>query len=176
MGQSNLKLEYLQKYSVGKTFVETGTFLGDTVNLAKEFGFKKIHSIEIDEKLYELNKKNFENDNSIKIWQGDSIFVLKEILKEIEEPSSFWLDAHASGPLKGNPNAPCPLEFELSLIFSNSNNHTIFIDDCRLFGSLEWGFVKKENVISIIKKANPNYNLYYLDGHCENDILCACVN
>ena len=174
--ESNLRLEYLEKYAVGNTFIETGTFLGHTVNLAKKFGFKNIHSIEIDEKLYELNKKNFENDDSIKIWQGDSIFVLEKILKNINEPSTFWLDAHASGPLKGNSNAPCPLEFELNSIFSNSNNHTIFIDDCRLFGSSEWGFVKKESVISIINKANSNYKLHYLDGHSKDDILCASVN
>ena len=175
MAQSNLKIEYLQKYAVGENFIETGTYLGETVRLAKEFGFKFIHSIEIDKKLYELNSDNFKSDDSIKIWEGDSVFVLEEILKDFKEQATFWLDAHASGPLTGNMYAPCPLELELNKIFNNSISHTILIDDCRLFGSAEWGFVRKENVISIIKNANPNYNIYYLDGHTKEDILCACI-
>jgi hypothetical protein len=176
MAKSNLKIEYLKEYAIGNTFIETGTYLGHTVELAKEFGFNFVHSIEIDENLYDLNKKKFESDKSIKIWQGDSIFVLDQIMKEINEPSTFWLDAHASGPLLGNSNFPCPLKLELNKIFCKKiNTHTIFIDDCRLFESHEWGFVKKEDVVSIIKEANPNYNLYYLDGHIKEDILCACI-
>jgi len=190
---THLNIDYFEKYAVGDTFVETGTYMGDTVRLAKQFGFKKIHSIEINEALYMKNKKDFENDESIKIWFGDSIDIIPEIMKEIESQATFWLDAHASGPLGGGRFGPCPLELELKSILGTEmikfkdgqlgksflkrpvNTHTLFLDDKRLMGTQEWGNIDENRVMNLIKLINKDYKIIYLDGHVPNDIICASV-
>jgi hypothetical protein len=193
MIDSHLTIEYLQKYAVGDTFIETGTYMGDTVRLAKEYGFKKIHSIEINEALYMKAKKDFENDDSIKIWFGDSIDLIPEIMKEVDGEATFWLDAHASGPLAGGRFGPCPLEMELKSICGTEmikfkdgqlgksferrsvNTHTLFLDDRRLMGTPEWGNVSEAKITEMIKIINKDYKIVYLDGHVSNDVICATV-
>lgn len=173
---SHLTLEYLRKYDNGDTFVETGTYVGDTVKLALIKGYKTIHTIELNNDLYDNAVKMFRDPVRVKLWRGDTIDCLKEIITTIEGPATFWLDAHASGPLAGGKSGPAPVLDELDIIATHScKEHTIFIDDCRLFGTAEWSFVKKEDAIKKILQINPNYNIVYLDGHIQEDILCATI-
>ena len=172
---SNLKLEYIEQYGNTDVFIETGTHLGDTVEIMKSH-FKKVHSIELNKELYRNATKRFLFDNNVVIWYGDSPEVLQSILKTINVKSTFWLDGHASGPLGGGNYGNCPLPHELEVIKNHFiKNHTIFIDDVRLFGCAEWEFVQQETVLNILKEINPNYTITYLDGYIENDILVAYV-
>ena len=93
---SHLNLDYLQKYGNGEIFIETGTYLGDTVKLALSSGYKKIHSIELDLDLFQKAQEMFKNDDRVTIWYGDSVDCLDNIMKDITSPATFWLDAHAS--------------------------------------------------------------------------------
>ena len=167
-----LNHEYLKDFSKGDTFIETGTYLGDTVELADLFGFKYIHSIEIDKSLYELCADRFKDKEHIKIWHGDSIDVLQNIMNEVKGQATFWLDAHASGPLLGG-KVSCPLVQEINIIGKHRDDHIIFIDDCRLFGSEEWGHLRKEDVVDTIFNINPRYRFRYVDGFLSNDIMIA---
>lgn len=174
---SHLSPEYLSKYGNGDIFIETGTHFGDTVQLALDFGYNTIHSIELNADLYNKAVERFKNNSQVKIWLGDSIDKLKEIIEIIgDSPATFWLDAHASGHLVGGKSGGSPVIDELSLILdSQRNHHTIFIDDKRLFGSAEWSFVTENQAIELIKKINPNYNIHHLDGHIPGDVLCATI-
>ena len=188
----HLKLDYLNQYAGGLTFIETGTYMGAGVKRALEYGFRNIHSIEIDDNFYELNVNQFKENSEVRLWHGDSVELLPEIMKEIgEDEAVFWLDAHASGPLKGGIHGPSPLlnelritSGELSLSFDKGemkptfikrkvNTHTIFIDDRRLLGSAEWGFVKEQDVMMLLNFINPEYKFFFLDGHVQEDIICA---
>jgi len=193
---SHLTTEYLDKYGQGKTIIETGTFEGETVKLLQEYGkFDNILSIEINEALYLAAYNMFKNDPRVKLYLGDSIDVLKKIVPHLSEASTFWLDAHASGPYKGG-TYPSPLIQELQIIanmkatemtistvngFSQKKgeanpwrtDHTIFIDDKRLMGSQEWGGVSYTEVMETLNKINPNYNIFLLNGHEPNDVICA---
>lgn len=190
---SNLKIEYFQKYGSGKVFVETGTYLGDTVQLALDAGYEIIHTIEVDQGMYDKCYDRFKDNPKVKLWLGDSVDLIPKIAEELTEPATFWLDAHASGPLTGGKYAPCPLVLELNAICgkkkikitqngsesyfekSSIDTHTIMIDDRRLFGSAEWGHVQEKQIMNILNNINSNYNIYYLDGHQANDIICATV-
>lgn len=173
---SHLTPEYLSKYGNGETFVETGTYMGDTVLLAIESGFKNIHSIELNGTLYEQAVKKFSENKNVKLWQGDSIDCLEEIVSSLDSPATFWLDAHASGPMPGGKSGGSPVIDELNIIMKSSiKEHTIFIDDRRLFGSSEWSYVKELDAMDLIKKINPNYKIHLLDGHIENDVICATI-
>ena len=85
---------YKNKYGLN-VLVETGTFMGDTVEYFKD-RMKKIISIELAEDLAKRAQKRFENNQNIKIINGDSGKVLKDIVKEINEPILFWLNGHYS--------------------------------------------------------------------------------
>lgn len=190
----NLKREYLEKYAVGDTFIETGTYQGETVKLALDFGFKRIHTIEINEELYHMNVEQFKNNPEVKIWFGDSVDCVPEIVAELDNThATFWLDAHASGPLPGGRHGPCPLVLELKSIMGEEvltfngptmergfkrhpvNTHTIFIDDRRLLGTAEWGFVSEETVTNLLLEINSSYKIRLLDGHQTNDIIAASL-
>lgn len=173
---SHLTLEYLSKYGNGHTFVETGTYLGDTVQLAIDANFQHIHSTELDNDLCVAAAKLFEDKPQVNIWHGDSVDTLKDILNCIDGPATFWLDAHASGHLPGGKSGGSPVLDELRVIATHPcKEHTIFIDDRRLFGSNEWSGVKEQDALDILKTINPMYNFYYLNGHIPGDILCATV-
>jgi hypothetical protein len=174
--ESHLTLDYLFRYGNGKVFIETGTYKGDTVKLALDAGFEFVHSIELDRDLYEKAYEMFKNEDRVKIWFGDSVDCLTEIINKIDEPATFWLDAHASGDLKGGKSGGSPVIDELNIISQHKHkNNTIFIDDRRLFGSAEWSFVDEETAMRLIREINPEYNIHYLNGHTVDDVICATV-
>lgn len=177
---SHLKQSYLDKYAHGDTFFETGTYLGQTVELVRlsTRHFRKIYSVELDQKLAENATALFKNDARISIIQGDSVDAISSVIKTegVENPMTFWLDAHASGPLVGGKTGPCPLREELKAIKETGRtDHTIFIDDRRLFGTAEWGGVTEKEIMDLLTEINPNYTIIYLNGEQPNDIICATV-
>lgn len=172
---SHLTEEYINSYcSTRDVFVETGTYLGDTVRLAKHCGFKMIHSIELDEELCKRATDMFKDDPSITIWHGDSVDCLPSILQTFTGPATFWLDAHASGEFPGGRTGGSPVIDELKIIQGHVNHdHTIFIDDRRLFESAEWSGVKEEDAIALLRDMNPKYAIKLLNGHVPLDVICA---
>ena len=178
----NLNLKYLQTFAKGKTFVETGSHAGWTLYLAKTYGFENIHGIELHPDWVKECQDRFSADNNIKIYAGESPDVLRELCPSLTEPTTFWLDAHSSGPtLPGGKYGGCPLVQELeSISLSPCKDHVLFIDDVRLFNTHEWDFLPKEKVIEAIYNINPNYKLSYIDGLEDgtfpNDILVATVD
>jgi len=177
---SHLKIDYIQKYGQFDAFIETGTYLGQTVELIRNSGlpFEEIYSIELEPTLAKNARKYFAGDTRVFIVEGDSVDIVSKICSQKldNKNATFWLDAHASGPLKGGRTGPNPLVEELEAIRQTGNpNHTILIDDRRLFGSGEWGFLKEEKVMEMLNKINPNYTILYLDGEVPEDIICATV-
>jgi predicted nucleic acid-binding protein len=55
-------------------------------------------------------------------------------------------------------------------------NHTILIDDVRMFNTIEWNNIGHDNVIKLIMEINENYKISYYDSpHGNNDILLAKI-
>ena len=124
---------YLKKYKI-KNFVETGTFLGDT--LAYIAADKNIlcTSIELSDFYYQLNTKRFKSYKNVNLINGDSGTILKELSKSIELPTLFWLDGHYSGGDTGKGVLETPISIELdSILNSNIPGHVILVDDARCF-------------------------------------------
>ena len=177
-----LNLDYLKQFAKGKTFVETGSHAGWTLVLAKAYGFDEIYGIELHPTWVAECKDRFKEDNAIKIYEGESPDILQKLSPSFKEPVTFWLDAHASGvTLPGGKYGGCPLVQELEAInLSPCKDHTLFIDDVRLFGTHEWDFLEKEKVIEAIYNINSNYKITYIDGMEDgtfpNDILVATID
>lgn len=183
---SHLSLEYLKQYKKGDIFIETGTYRGDTVYIALEADFDRIYSCEIYKGLFDAAVELFKENSKVIIKEMESPEFIKYVLQNIalddkvgypitHLPCTFWLDAHASGPLGGGSSVGTPLLDELKAIrdFSNNKEHTILIDDKRLFGCGEWGGVKLDDAMKLIYEINPDYKIVYLDGVIEKDIICA---
>ena len=165
----------LEKYGAGDIFVETGTYIGETVDMILSFKkYKNIHTIELNEGLYNDAVAKYKGNKRVTCWQGDSIDCLKTIVENLDTPATFWLDAHASGELVGGKSGGSPVLDELDIIASSKvKDHTIIIDDCRLFGTAEWSYVNKEDAVNKIMSINPDYKIHYLDGHARKDVLWA---
>jgi hypothetical protein len=174
-----IRLQLLKDYAVGSTFIETGSMEGWTMNTALTYGFEVMHGIELMQKYYEFSINFLANHPNVHFYLGESPDILPEIVKNLNEPATFWLDAHASGPdIPGGKYGACPLVQELQAIsLSPCKDHVIMIDDVRLFGSHGWDFLEKQIVLNEIFKINPNYKIFYADGEEDgsfpNDILIA---
>ncbi len=111
-------------------FVETGTFLGQTVAGVADL-FDRCFTIELSRKLWERASSALASANNVSCLWGDSAVLLPEVLLQIDEPALFWLDAHASGGDTSH-SARDPIFDELAAIYSHPvKRHVILIDDAR---------------------------------------------
>jgi hypothetical protein len=161
------KERFFEKYP-NSIFIETGSCIGDGIQLALYAGFKTIYSIELAPSLHQHCVDRYKDCHNVHLIFGDSKILLEELLKDIEEPVTFWLDAHASGgETVGGPITA--LFKELEAIGKHSiKTHTILIDDIRCWGC-------NEQLIEILCNINPKYNITFEDGFIPNDILVAKV-
>jgi hypothetical protein len=124
---------HLTKYSIDD-FIETGTFLGDTLGYIAESGVR-CTSIELSRELYEAAHKRFTRYQNVRLVQGDSGQMLPELLKEIEGPVLFWLDGHYSSGITASGETQTPISAELQAILGHTiKRHVILIDDAHCFG------------------------------------------
>jgi hypothetical protein len=177
-----LSISYLNKFAQGSVFIETGCSEGWTLSRAKEFGFSQIYGIELQSNFITHCKDKFKNDSTIKIIEGDSPDILREICTTLTEKATFWLDAHESGSDLASPiYGRCPLLEELLAInLSPIKDHVLMIDDIRLLNTHQFDFLQIEQVMEAIYNINPNYIITYIDGMEDgsfpNDILIATVD
>jgi hypothetical protein len=184
MSASTELFKYFNKNNV---FVETGAMLGNGIQQALDAGYSKIISIEYSEYHANFCKNRFLNNLNVTVIHGDSSKILYDIIKDIEEPITFWLDAHYSGcgdysnyvPTACGINESSLIE-ELDQIKKHKlNTHTIMIDDIRCWVKSTKTSPEVLNLINFdkidlenkIKNINSNYVLEYVDGWVEKDIL-----
>jgi hypothetical protein len=153
--------EYQQKYGY-TTLVETGTYLGDMVEAQKKH-FKKIISIELGIELSKRAQRRFRNSKNVLIKQGDSGEVLKDVMKELQEPAIFWLDGHYSSGITAKGEKECPVFEELEAIFNNKKlDHILLIDDARCFVG-ENDYPTIENLTEYVQKKHAAYKVEVKD-------------
>jgi len=116
------------------TFVETGTFEGASVALARPY-FKALHTVELSAEHYAKAADRFREDPAVEVRLGDSVTFLRALAPRLEKTSTlYWLDAHwcaAEGASSGR--SECPLLGELEAIGRLNGKSVVVIDDARLF-------------------------------------------
>ena len=175
------------KGNLNPCFIETGTHDGQGVLSALRYGYKDIHSVEIQERLFEqtaglflsgltfMNYKELEietyaskdffsmalgDDTRISLYRGDSVELLPMILQRIKSKSTFWLDAHYSGGLTGHSkvSGKMPLFEEVEALKQHDiRDHTIMIDDIPQFEEYYPGDLSR--LKSEIYEINENYTI-----------------
>ena len=121
-----------------RTFVETGTNDGDTIEgvIGKSPPWTSVYSVEADEEKYHAALKKFAGDPRVHIYFGDSAEVLPTLpvwgQKDANLPAPktlFFLDAHP-----GDPDEPSPIRGELAWCLAHASKESIIlIDDARWF-------------------------------------------
>ena len=164
----------LDDYTKYTCFIESGTFMGETI-FALEHYFDKLYTIELSEKYYNDTTKKY-NGNKINFILGDSSTVFGSLLPNITEKCIFFLDGHWSGNDTGRSTVDCPLNEEIAHINHLFKNEAIIIiDDFRLFGldkssgklDEDWSNINKENLLNILKSRINK--VYHLDSEFAKD-------
>ena len=116
-----------------RRFVETGTYLGNTVEVIARMGLA-CHTIEIDPAIHARAQAVLGHLRNIDFILGDSGAEIPRLLATIDAPTCFWLDGHYSGGVTGSAAEETPISAELDAILAHRvRTHTILIDDARLF-------------------------------------------
>ncbi len=123
---------YLRAYKL-EQFVETGTYLGDTLEYIAREGVGCM-SIELSEQLYAAAMRRFAGFENVKLILGDSAQEMPKLLTHLGKPALFWLDGHYSGGLTARGGKDSPIIAELEAISNHPiAGHVILIDDARCF-------------------------------------------
>ncbi len=185
---------------MSKVFIETGTFLGDTI--AREVATNKwshLHTVDIDKRLFRAAAKRFRDEPRITCHHGSSPDVLSLII-DPTQVTHFYLDAHRTGTneqarqLTGRDytrhdksRGECPLLDELAVIlaFDWTTLPRIVIDDAQNFvpGKGFWRTGPSQEydaaqwpTMEQIAAQLPNYSLDIVNDHRKrNTAIVATV-
>jgi hypothetical protein len=116
-----------------RTFVETGTFRGETIEFMLP-ETEEIHSVELSDQLHAAAVEKFKDRPRVHLHKGDSGTVLPQIVNGLTKPALIWLDAHYSAKVTAHGPEETPILAELRAVFGCSKvPHVILIDDAREF-------------------------------------------
>jgi hypothetical protein len=139
-----------------KTFVETGTFQGETI-FRMEPLFESLITIELDPSLHAMCRRRYQG-SKIEFILGDTTIALQNLVPRLLKPVVFFLDAHYSGGITECGEKHCPLLDEVAIISAGCLPAAIvIIDDFRLFGKgpnqgceENWLDISKESVLDLV--------------------------
>ncbi|MDD5329776.1 MAG: hypothetical protein PHX38_07215 [Sulfuricella sp.] len=153
------------------TWVETGTFLGDTTALLA-LESKAVHTIEPEQTLFRQAEARFRDNPCIHVIHGLSESVFPILLPTLRGKVNFWLDGHYSGGITHQGPTDCPVRDELANIEKNLalfESVTVLIDDIRCFDPSIPLYADYPDVNYLVDWARKN-NLRW---HIEHDIFVA---
>ena len=127
-------LRELQRILGATQFVETGSFRGDSLEIAQEL-FTRCLSIEMSPEYHEAVRRRFAHAAHVTVFLGDSPVVLRAQRAAFSgQATFFWLDAHWCAAVNAaGEKSQCPLLDELAAIGPLHPRSAILIDDARLF-------------------------------------------
>ncbi len=129
------QVRLLEQGLANATWVETGTFTGDTAFKLSEKA-QHVYTVEPSEELYNAAQKKYAHVKNITFLHGTSESILPSLLPTLQGDVSFWLDGHYSDGETFLGENICPVKNELASISNNLKkfqNVCIVIDDIRCF-------------------------------------------
>jgi len=116
-----------------ESFVETGTFRGDTAHAMAPL-FPSVHTIELADELYKRAVERLAPLQNVTVVHGSSPEALKGLSKTLRGKSIlYWLDAHWCGGETSGAAYECPVLAEIAAIRSLNERSVVLIDDARFF-------------------------------------------
>jgi predicted O-methyltransferase YrrM len=141
-------------------FIESGTYLGDTVEFFLPHA-RRIVSVEMDEHLWRGASERFSRHPHVEVVLGDAEQEIPRIVGELGEPALIWLDGHYSGEgtAHGEQAEPAVAILQRLGAVGLQPGTTIVVDDLRLFGRLP-ELPSLESLISAAHTAWPDADVY----------------
>lgn len=139
--------------------VETGTYLGNTAMRCSR-AFRRVYTIELDEKLYEHARRYLSSRENVTCIQGDATIELPKVLCAPDcNNAVLFLDGHFSNNETAHGDVPEPAcELLASLADHRDKIKGIVVDDFRLFG-VESGWPRKSELLRAAEDHFPGYRL-----------------
>lgn len=153
----------------GATWIETGTFMGDTTRFLSSIA-PQVISIEPAEKLYRKAVKRFQGRDGIRIVNDTSENAFPALLADLEGDLCFWLDGHysAGSTFQGQQDTPILQELEaIEQALPRLGKVAILIDDIRCFDPSQPDYDTYPKLDVLIDWARK----LGLKWHIEHDIL-----
>lgn len=153
------------------TWVETGTYLGETTKFLSENG-KFVYSIEPESNLCARATLKFKKYSNIKIIKGLSEDVFPQLLPTLSGSVNFWLDGHYSAGITFKGPQDTPILDELKIITNNISKYDficVMIDDVRCFNPNQAEYRTYPPLNALVDWAENN-NLIW---NIEHDIFVA---
>lgn len=167
-----IKTQVLKRNGIqAGTWVETGTYLGDTTKfLSKNFPTSKVISLEPQIQIFTFAKFRLRFRKNVFLINGSSEVKFEEVISKLVGPVNFWLDGHFSGDITFQGDSISPIIKELNLIEkykASMGSLVVFIDDIRDFDEdLNSGYPSREVLVAWANKNNLKWNI-------EQDIFIA---
>lgn len=155
-------------------FIETGSYIGNGIDLALYSGFNTIYSIELSQHYYDMCVEKFKNNPNVNLIFGDSYYKLEELLDQHPYvPFTYWLDGHYSEGDTAHGVFSTPLIKELETILKrNVYGELIYIDDMRYYKNFN-DIVNTDKIKELLKKYKPKCSVWYEPTQFDGkDILC----
>jgi hypothetical protein len=153
------------------TWVETGTYMGDTTELLSKVA-RQVYSIEPEPKLFAAAVKRFEAAANVKIINGISEAVFPELLPTLNGDVCFWLDGHYSAGVTYQGPQDTPITDELASVAANLKNFSqavVMVDDIRCFDPSNPEYANYPTLDFLVDWARATG----LKWHIEQDIFVA---
>lgn len=154
--------------------VETGTYLGGMIEAQLNI-FEDISSIELSETLYSDAKKKFDGISKIRLYNGDSGELLRNMISDCKVPKPkriFWLDGHYSGGITARGVEDTPIIKEIGQIASNCDSGVILVDDARCFRGESCSDDSYPTIKELEKECSSQLDVHTWD--VRNDII-KCI-
>lgn len=161
--------------------VESGSWRGDAIQLALDASFQQIRSMDIDPEnvtfchhRFDLYRGKYPN---ILVRQGDSSKDFFQLFGGVQEPITFWLDAHSQlFEDEIEMGCPFPLLKELEQIAMHPiKTHTILIDDILVLTHPDVTGWSREIIEDAMLAINPAYKFEYVANPVKNNLLIATI-
>ena len=168
----HVKIKVLKSHSLpNATWIETGTYLGDTTSKLARIA-KRVISIEPQAELSVFASRRLQRKKNVEVINATSESCIAKVLEGVSGPTCFWLDGHYSGDVTFQGTEISPISAELSAIssylkLSHKNNVVVLIDDFRLFvNSVATGYPSHSSLIAWAGEQNLSWTV-------EHDIFIA---
>ena len=162
-------MKVLKSHSLlNSTWIETGTYLGDTTSKLAKIA-NRVISIEPQTELSLFSSKRLKRKKNVEVINATSESSIVKVLEGVSGPTCFWLDGHYSGDVTFQGTEISPISIELAAIsnYLVDNQVIVFVDDFRLFvNSVATGYPDQ---FTLLKWAGENA----LAWTVEHDIFIA---
>lgn len=155
----------------GGTWIETGTYFGDTTACMARTGDRVI-SIEPQESLHARAKARFARMPNVELLLGSSEQVFPAIMARLSGDATFWLDGHFSGGRTYQSESDTPVRLELEEIarrLPSLGRLCVMVDDIRHFRPEDPGCADYPSLDWVVDWCRT----HGLRWHVEHDMLVA---